>query len=1428
MVPGKQLPEFRNALTLRSSSAKVTTSSTRAWFKCIGLILLISIFASACSSIAGQTGSDGDGTTGVPDFLIQTSPALPDEASQVESRRSIEDVLGKGIKFDHLSLEHGLSQSVVTTMLQDSKGFMWFGTQDGLNRYDGYDFKVYKNDPEDPNSLSINYILSLLEDSEGNLWVGTNGGGLNRFDRDLDAFTRFVSESDDSKGLSSNFVNAIYEDSNGNLWIGTGAGLNRFNRETNDFTHYLNDPEDPQSISGNEITAIFEDSEGTLWIGTDDSGLNRFDREAETFTSYKNDKDDSYSISGDSINAFLEDRLGNLWIATQDGGLNKLNRETAQFERYQNEPDNPNSLSYNMVSSIIEDKRGLIWIGTNGSGVNLFDPTNGQFAHLHHDSNNPFSLSNEQIFSIYEDQSGVLWFGTFGGGLNKFDPDKAKFTTYVSNPNDANSLQGPGIWSIYEDLEGILWIGTNSGGLNRLDRETGDWRNYVNDPENPFTISANAVMTILEDRDGNLWAGTFGGGLNKFNRKSFQFTQVDAWPIIMKMFEDRSGNLWIGTNGSGLGLLDKETEEITYYQNEEGNYQSLSSDAVTVIKEDADGQLWVGTFASGINRFDPETGTVTRFLFDPSERGSLSNNAIMSIHFSSDGVLWIGTFGGGLNKFNPETETFQVFRERHGLPNDSIYGILEDDEGNLWLSTNFGLSKFDPTTETFKNFDSSDGLQSNEFNQGAFYRSASGELFFGGITGVNSFFPDEVIENPFVPPIVITDFKLFNETVELGEGSPLEIPIVETDEISLTYQDDFFSFEFASLHFSSPEENQYAYIMEGLDKDWNLVGNRRFAGYTNVPPGDYVFKVVGTNRDGIWNPEGASLNISIVPPFWQTLWFRILAIVTLVGSVTTAFRLRVRSSERQARQLKTEVDDRTKELREAMVELKHSKEAAEAANRAKSVFLANMSHELRTPLNAILGFSQLMIRSETAKSKLETNLTEDQRENLEVIVRSGEHLLGLINDVLEMSKIEAGRVTLNEHSFDLHRMLDGLEEMFCYRAEEKGLSLTVTRSPEIPQYVQADEGKIRQVMMNLLGNAIKFTQEGKIDLRVAYANGIGSDPSNLGDGRSSPTLAFEVQDTGPGIVPEDQDLIFDPFVQSAAGKQDQEGTGLGLTISEQFANLMNGNLSVESEFGKGSTFTFTVPVATLDAIALRSAQTTRRVVGIESDQPAFRLLIVDDIEVNRKLLVKFLTPFGFELRQAVNGAEAVEVWDEWEPHLIWMDMRMPVMDGYETTRTIKGTARGRSTVIIALTSSALEEDRVVILSEGCDAYIRKPFRQEEIFEALSTHLGVRFVYEELDAAEMDGEGSPDRLQEEAQRYANLIERASALPEKLLNSLHDATILGNVTRIESLIRQIGDLDPEVSEALAILARNFKHDEILILIQNIRVKDEEPTK
>ncbi|MBU0490823.1 MAG: response regulator [Chloroflexi bacterium] len=1381
---------------------------------------ILMLLAMACDALIAPTLSPAASPP-----LTMTAPGEPDPTSPP----SYPLVPGDDIRFECILPDEGLSQSVVQAIVQDRKGFLWFGTQDGLNRYDGYEFVVYKHDPEDPGSLSNNHVWALVEDDQGRLWIGTAGGGLDMWDWQTGQFIHHRHVPTDTHSLSDDTVLSVYLDREGVLWVGTQAGgLNRLDPATGQFTHYRHDPADPTSLSDDNVQSIYQDREGVLWVGTQAGGLNRLNPASGQFTPYRHNPADLTSLSEDNVQSIHEDREGVLWIGTNTGGLNRFDRATGRFIRYQHTAIDPHSLSYDNVFDIYEDREGVLWIATMGGGLNRLDRATGRFIHYRNDPNDPHSLSGDMVQTLYQDRGGILWSGMFGMGLCKYDRQKEKFAHYRNNPADPHSLSNNGVWSIYEDRDGTYWIGT-ANGLNRFDRATGRFTRYQNDPTDPYSLGENNVLSVCQDREGMLWVGTVGGGLNRLDPATGRFTRYRNDPRdphslsndnIMVVYVDRAGVLWAGSSMGGLNRLDPDTGRFTRYMHDPTDPYSLSNDAIASVYQDREGVFWIGTFSDGLNRFEPDTGHFTSHRNDPADPNSLSNNTVLTVHEDKEGILWIGTFGGGLNRFDRATGIFTQYREKDGLPNDSIYGILEDDQGFFWISTNKGLSRFDPRTETFKNYDAGDGLQSDEFNQNAYYKSNSGELFFGGINGFNAFYPQDVRDSSYIPSIVVTDFRLFNESVKVGGDSPLNKPVAETRVIELSYEQDFFSFEFAALDYSAPAKNQYAYMMDGLDKDWNYVDStRRFAGYTSVPPGDYTFRVKGTNSDGVWNEEGTAIRITITPPFWETWWFRILAAGLVIGGVLGFFAWRIRSIEGQRRRLEIQVQERTSELRETLAELNRSKEAAEqaqhaaeTANRAKSVFLANMSHELRTPMNAVLGFTQLMTR--------DTNLTPAQRANLGIINRSGEHLLGLINDVLEMSKIEAGRAVLSEQSFDLHRLLDGLEEMFLLRAERKGLALTFERDPAVPQYVQTDEGKLRQVLMNLIGNAIKFTPKGGVKLRIASrAVHTREVPSAVPLHPASEALVcqlqFEVQDTGLGIASEDIGRIFDPFVQTASEQQSQEGTGLGLSISRQFVRLMGGDITVTSAPGQGSTFAFAVLAKIVDESAVPTARPTRRVIGLERGQPTYRLLIVDDKEENRQLLVSLLAPLGFQVREAINGREAIEIWDEWEPHLICMDMRMPVMDGYEATRRIKATTKGQATVIMAVTASALEEDRDIILSEGCDAYIRKPFQEAELFDALTKHLGVCFVYGEPELQDPPPDARAHLASKEAD--TELIAGLRALPAHLLADLRQATVKADWNHIQSLIDEIREPAPALADALTDLARQFEYRKILTLIQ-----------
>ncbi|MCP4348757.1 MAG: response regulator [Desulfobacterales bacterium] len=1303
----------------------------------------------------------------------------------------------RDIRFEHITIKQGLSQNSISCILRDSRGFMWFGTTEGLNKYDGYDFTPYLHTLEDPTSISDSHINTIYEDRWEILWIGTRGG-LNRLDRNSERFTHYQYDPQNSQSLSHSDVRTICEDKAGNLWIGTGRGLNRFDRNKNTFKRYLHDPQNPESLSNNWVAAIYKDKAGILWIGTG-KGLNRFDPARETFTHYLYDQHDPASLNHNNIYSMYEDKSGKLWLGTRRG-LKRFDRNREIFTCYLIDPENPGDMSRNRIMAIDEDEHGMLWLATRGGGLNIFNPENERFTRYSHKPQNPESLSINDVMAIYNDGTGILWVGTFGGGINKFAYEQRKFSHYSHDPRDSESLSYNDVMSVYEDSTGRLWIATFGGGLNRFDPKEKTFSNYTHDPQNPISLSTDTALSVHQDSSGILWIGTLAG-LNRFDPKDRIFTRYQhdgqnseslSNNSISAIQEDSAKNLWVGTWNGGLNLFDRKTETFTHFVHDDGNPESLSHNRVRAIYEDSSETLWVGTNI-GLNRFVRETETFQRYFHDPENPESLSSSKIRCICEDRAKNLWIGT-GRGLNKFDRKTETFIWYTKRDGLPNNVIYCISEDDHDNLWVSTNRGLSRFNPKNMTFKNYSEDDGLQSDEFNTGTCCRTRSGDMVFGGINGFNIFDPENIPENIHIPPVRITDFQKFSKNVKL------ETHISELSEITLSYKDYVFSLEFAALDYTAPNKNQYAYMLEGFEKDWNYTdAKRRFATYTNLRGGEYIFRVRGSNNDGVWNEEGASLRITVTPPWWETWWFKTIAAFLILGSAFGAYRWRVRALEYRGRELECQVSERTKELAVA-------KEKAEIANQAKSTFLANMSHELRTPLNVILGFSRMLGRS--------ANLGPEEKKNTSVICRSGEHLLNLINDVLEMSRIEAGRIVLSENDFDLHRILDDVKDMFFLKSREKGLRLISECDAGVPRYIRTDEAKLRQVLVNLIGNAVKFTEKGGIFLRVRQLSDEGGEEKKA-------DFQFEIKDTGEGIAPDELGSLFDAFVQTETGRKSQEGTGLGLLISRKFVQMMGGDITVESEAGRGTVFRFGIQARIADSSEILTEKPERRVTAMAPEQPKYRILIADDNKPNRTLLLRLLALPGFELREAENGKEAVEIWEKWEPHLIFMDIRMPVMDGCNATKAIRSSTASnpqhatRNTVIIAVTASVFEEDRILVMSAGCDDFIRKPFEDTKVFEVIKQHLGVQFIYE-------DTEGSMKR--ENGDKNATLMqENLATLPHELLSELKQAATDGDSERLHQTIAGIRPHNAGLADELTGLTDDFAFDTILDMIQKLLQED-----
>ncbi|MFC2103184.1 sigma 54-interacting transcriptional regulator [Bacteroidota bacterium] len=858
---------------------------------------------------------------------------------------------GNDLIFEQIFLDQGLSQSIVKCILQDQEGFMYFGTEDGLNRFDGYTFTVIRNNPEDQNSLSYNDINSMCLDNKGNIWIGTFNSGLNKYNPYLKKVTRFFHDPNNPNTISHDNINAVCADSSGIIWVGTDNGLNKlipkgFEKDEYIIERILHQPNNSKSLSNNTIYSILLDHSSNLWIGTKD-GLNLLNKKKLNsnqiqFTIYKSDNTNSNSLSSSIIRVVYQDTKGELWIGTDEGlnvAVKNDDGEIFSFKRYLHITNDNKSISHNEIYTISEDNSGKLWIGTNGGGLNLFDRKTKYFKRYSHDPLDSRSLSYNEIRSLFKDKSGTMWIGTYGGGIDKVSRGAGEFILYKYRPDNNNSLSHPIVWSIHEDENEILWIGTHGGGLNKFNRKQNEYTYYKHDPNNNNSISNDIVRVIIEDSDGIFWIGTHGGGINKFNPETNSFMAYRhnpananslAFDEIRSIYEDRDGTIWIGTYGRGLDKFNKENETFTHFVYDPNNDKSISNNFVRTIYEDKSGNLWVGTEGGGLNKLDRANNTFQHFNSNPADSSSLSSDYIFAIHEDSEGILWLGTWGGGLNRFDPKTSKAEIVTTDDGIPSNAIYGILEDEEGNLWLSTNNGLSRFNPKTHLVNNYNVKDGLQNNEFNGGSFFKSKSGEMFFGGIKGFNSFYPEKIKDNTFIPQTVITSFKIFNKEVKYDR------PIYSINEIDLSYEDYVFSFEFASLDFSAPEKNKYLYKMEGLDEEWIQTSfSRRFATYTTLPPGEYVFTVKGSNSDGIWNESGTFVNITIRPPFWMTWWFRAVVILLIALAVYLLYKKRVKILEKKRKALAERLEEKTKlsdDLQNALSEVEILKNRLEAEN----------------------------------------------------------------------------------------------------------------------------------------------------------------------------------------------------------------------------------------------------------------------------------------------------------------------------------------------------------------------------------------------------------------------------------------------------------------------------------------------------------------
>ncbi len=1234
------------------------------------------------------------------------------------------------LNFVNLSSRDGLASNTIYAMLKDRLGYMWFATQDGLNRFDGTRFIAYTHNADDTKTLLANHIMSLCEDAAGNFWAGSSKALL-QYDRQKGIFKHY----NITGGASAR---SLCADHQGNLWIGSYSGLFRYTPATGLVRKYVAGSGSNQ-LQSNTIPCIYEDSRQRLWIGTA-GGLHLYQPAQDTFERFCHNAADAASLSDNVVRAIAEDRQGRIWIGTDYGGLNMLVPGTTAFRHF------TGSLSSNRVYCIAPDQTGQFWIGTE-DGLNIFDPLTFRTVHVNRNEHDPHSLAGKSIRSIFIDPGGLYWIGAYQSGVYKYDRNLTFFNLIQSNPFDVKGLSAPKVTAFCETSEGNVYVGTDGGGLNLFHRRSGTFEHIVLEKGQQQRL---AVMT-LEQAGNELWVGTYMNGVYVLNtvsgaRKHYSTRSSDPGMCLVSndifcLRQDAAGNMFIGTNGKGVLVYNAGLKKIQSFSDFAGaaiqHESAMANGFIRAIETDAAGNLWVGILGRGTALYNRAAGT---FRFFTSGNTGLPVEDVQSILPDKEGIVWMGTSGNGLCRLDYRLGRFTRFSEEQGLASPVIFKLLRDGEGRIWISTGKGLSCFDPATSRFKNYSASNGLQPSAFCHGAGCRTHTGELYFGGLEGFNYFQPATLHYNRHVPRMVFTDLKIANQAVIPASGGALREQIALAREVHLQYGENF-SVDFAALDYTNPSECRYLYKLEGFDKGWNQNGHNVTAVFTNLDPGKYILRVKAYNNNDGWTTGIAALAIYVKPPFWRT-GFAYCSYLLLAGFLM--WGARYRGIRRLKRRFAAEQEKQRAQL--LIEEERKETERQRAFDQARMKFLTNLSHEFRTPVSLIVGPVESLLAAETDRNKAS---------RLSMVKRNARRLMNLVNQLLDFRKLEEQELRLNATEGEIVAFVYEVADAFRDLAERRQVTFSVQSSIE-KYFTSFDRDKLERVLFNLLGNAFKFTgRDGRIQLEVKQP-GAGF-------------IALCVSDTGIGMSPEEQQQIFEPFFQgqSPAAILNQ-GSGIGLSIVREFVRLHGGTIALESTPGKGSVFTVTLP---LHPLAVTVQQLVFSPVELPSTQPEApvpattlaepdaqqTILVVEDNEDFRVYLRESLQPF-YRVLEAADGKEGWQKALAYHPQLLVSDINMPEMDGIALSNKIRGDKRTAHIPLILLTALTDDASQLKGLQTGASDYLTKPFSAEILRVKIRNLLILNHNLKETYSKRVDITAAPPAVQSENEKLLLRITR----------------------------------------------------------------------